>query len=135
MMPIDQQTTPTELLVVIEPPTYFCRGCGKPLPEGTKANFHPDCRRSAKRERVARKRQREAQRETRRLRAQLRHLKCPGCGMSLAKLLQPNLGDSVEGPGDVAQRASEPVNCQERHLTPKVAAEPMPSIRRESPVY
>ncbi len=104
--------------------TYFCRGCGGPLPEGSKARFHVECRRTDKRRRVAGRRQRQAMRENRLLRRHLRHLNCPSCGASLSKLDQSNLGRSVKPPCDVAQPTPERLNPEEQRAGRKGASEP-----------
>jgi hypothetical protein len=109
----DQQNSSSEFLQET-PAVYYCRGCGKPLPEGSKARFHADCRRTDKRGRVALRRQREARRETRRFRAHIRNLNCPECGANLAKLAQRSPGHSVQVVCDVAQHVSEPLNFPKR---------------------
>jgi predicted RNA-binding Zn-ribbon protein involved in translation (DUF1610 family) len=127
MTPNDQPAA-IQLLEQSQPPAYYCPGCGKPLPRGSKARFHADCRRRDKRRRIAQRRQRDAQRETQRLGARLRHLKCPDCGASLAKLLHPNPRHTVEVACDVAQRALEPLNSQERRDGPEAATEPATAL-------
>lgn len=94
--------------------TYFCRGCGGPLQEGSKARFHAECRRNDKRRRVAERRQRQATRESRVLRKHLGRMNCPDCGASLAKLIQTGLDHSPELACDTAQRPSERMNSGER---------------------
>jgi RNase P subunit RPR2 len=108
------QDIATVELTQLDSTTYFCRGCGKPLPEGSKARFHAECRRGDKRRRVADRREREAKRDARRLRNQLRQLNCPDCGASLAKLAQASLGHSVKLLCDAAQPPSEPLESAER---------------------
>jgi len=39
-MPNEKQNPSTQMIE--HPAVYYCRGCGKPLPEGTKASFHAD---------------------------------------------------------------------------------------------
>lgn len=67
-MPHEEQLTQTEPLGVNQSAAYYCRGCGGPLPQGSKARFHAECRRIDKRLRVALRREREARRDARRLR-------------------------------------------------------------------
>jgi len=64
----------------------FCRGCGKELPAGTSLLFHPECRKSDKRRRVAHQRRREAERREKWIRRQ----HCPKCGASLEELAFSN---------------------------------------------
>ena len=83
----DQATPLSDLNGLNRPGVYFCRGCGTPLPEGSKARFHAECRRADKRRRVAERRERQSTRENRIVHKNLRRLNCPDCGVSLAKLL------------------------------------------------
>jgi hypothetical protein len=57
-------------------PSYFCRGCGKPLPSGFRGHFHAECLRADKRRRT---RTRRAQ-EQKRFRVWLEKFACPHCG-------------------------------------------------------
>ena len=55
---------------------YFCRGCGRPLPPGSRAQFHKECLRADKRHRV-----REQRRlEERLFKVWLRKQICSKCG-------------------------------------------------------
>lgn len=123
MMANEQQSAPNELSEESQPPVYYCRGCGRPQPQGSKARFHAQCRRRDKRRRVAQRRQREARREAQWFRARLRDFKCPECGASLAELVPASPSRSAEVARDVAQRASEPLNFKER---PR-AVKPLPN--------
>jgi hypothetical protein len=55
---------------------HFCRGCGAPLPPGTKRLFHPSCLVEDKRRRTRERRRVEQEK----MNAKLRQLSCPRCG-------------------------------------------------------
>jgi len=55
---------------------YFCRGCGLPLPPGSRILFHEECLKQDKRLRVRKQRQRQHEQFARWLRQQT----CRKCG-------------------------------------------------------
>jgi hypothetical protein len=110
----DEVIAVTDLVGLYQVAVYFCRGCGKPLPDRSKARFHAECRRADKRRRIAERRQRHAAREAKLVRKHLRLLNCPDCGASLAKLVQSNPSQSAEPACDVAQGAPERLNFEGR---------------------
>ena len=55
---------------------YFCRGCGQPLPLGTRRLFHADCLKADKVRRVHHQRQQQHELFAYWLRKQI----CPKCG-------------------------------------------------------
>ena len=59
--------------------TYYCRGCGRVLPQGFRGHFHRDCLREDKRRRVRDRRLRETARFQRRL----EQARCPACGAKI----------------------------------------------------
>lgn len=109
-MPNTEYNAPSEPPGEIQPASYYCRGYGGLLPQGSPARFHPNCLKADKRRRIAERRQREA----RRLRAWLRRRKCPNCGATLEKVVQVNPRRSVEMACETSQGGAERLNSQAR---------------------
>jgi hypothetical protein len=61
---------------------HFCRGCGQPLPPGSRRLFHPDCLKADKRRRVREQRQQQYELFARWLLQQ----SCPKCGARCGEL-------------------------------------------------
>ena len=115
MMPNAKHVTSSELPEGIQPPAYYCRGCGGALPQGSSARFHPECLKSDKRRRIADRRQRETQR----LHKWICHRQCPSCGATLEKLTHASLRRSVEIACEASHGTSEPLIPQERPIQPR----------------
>src|SRR5438309_753784 len=64
---------------LIDHHSYFCRGCGNPLPRGFHGHFHPGCLKADKRRRTSEKRRMEREK----FEAWLAHQLCPQCGSAI----------------------------------------------------
>lgn len=117
----DEINTTVEPLRENQPAAYYCRGCGRPLPQGTSARFHAECLKADKRRRIGERRQREAER----LLKWIRRRACFGCRAKLEELAQPNPSRSVEGACEGSHCTSERPNSGERSIALESAAEPV----------
>ena len=115
MMQNAEHDTSSESAEGIQPPAYYCRGCGDPLPQGSTARFHPECLKADKRRRIAERRQRETQR----LHRWLQRRKCPDCGATLEKLAQVSPRHSLKGSCETSHGTAEPFNSKERPISAK----------------
>ena len=108
MMPKTEHDTTSEPLEENQVAAYYCRGCGRPLPQGSSAHFHPKCLKADKRRRMADQRQREAQR----FHTWLQRCTCPQCGSGLGELAKVNPQPSIEMACEASQGDAEPLNFQ-----------------------